>query len=542
MSKQSGIPVFRLLFILIMHTLLRHILSGLFAGVLLFLVCLTGCRKDDGFFWDSRWYGPLAYGELTMGDLLDDSLLWTDNHAVFLGVRRNLFSVSGDSLVTIPDDLGRSSLRLPIEVTVAPGHVLMNSHREHSIDAGDARLTEGRIRRGMITIITKTTYKVPVEYTYEFPGLTKNGVPISITEVVPASDSGTLIVEKDFEFSDYHLDLTGPNNDRYNRLEYHVFAQTTSFSDTTVITPQDSLALAVRFKDLEMEYLKGSFGQPYIEASGEETIDIFENIQSGLLELDSLKSAFHITNGVGADLSLTLYRLSGINNYTHNQVILQSPMTNNAIHISRAAEQGGHIYPFHRTIDMDGSNIRAFTENLPHRIGYELGMKINPMGNISMGNDFFHEKHPLSVDLEMELPLKIKAEDLILSREIDLSIEDMDNLVESGTITIEFTNHFPLDFSISVWAGPDASGPRLSVDGEDILSGAPVDAGGMVTHPAVSSITLNIPASSMKAIKKHGTLLLQACLNTSGMERVQIYDHYRLKYKITGNITVNIHG
>ncbi len=527
-----------------MHTALKHIFLIILSGFIILLLSVTGCRKDDGFFWDSRWYGPLAYGQLTLSDLLDDSLIWTDNHAVFLSVRRNLFTLSGDSLVTIPDDLGRSSLRLPFELTVAPGHTLMNSQREHSIDAGDSRLTEAHIRSGKITVVAKTTYSVPVEYTFDFPGFTKNGVPLSVTEVIPASPSGTLILERDFEINDYHLDLTGLNNQQYNQIHYTVFARTASFADTMVITPQDSLALAVRFKDLEMKYLKGSFGQPSIRTTGEEAIDIFDNIHSGLLELDSLNAAFHITNGVGADLSIILHHLSSINHYTHNQVPLQSSLTGTPIHISRAAEYGGSIFPVSRTLDMEGSNIRAFTENLPHSIGYDLQMQINPMGNISMGNDFFHIDYPLTVDLEMDLPLKVKAEDLILTREVNLNVEDMDDLVESGTVAIEFTNHFPLEFFITVWAGPNGNmgGHKLSVDGENILSGAPVDAGGVVTAPAVSTVTLNVPAAAMQALKTHGMLLLQARLNTSGTERVQLYDHYRLKYKIIGNITVNIHG
>ncbi|MFO8053844.1 MAG: hypothetical protein R6U19_01595 [Bacteroidales bacterium] len=518
-----------------MHT--RH-----YFIVLLLIILFWSCRKDNDLSWGTEWHGPLAKGNINISDLIADSLTYSGNQKVWLSLSPTLFEISSDSLVNIPEKIGQTSFHLPVSYPLHPGQKFLDLEKTHIIHAGPAQLKEVILEYGKIYVQTKSTYDEPVEYTYEFPGILRHGQPLKIKQVIAAAGSGTRITEKTFDIDGHQIMLTGKNNDSYNRIHYNVSARSMPDADSMIITPQDSLVMNIRFKELKIYSMNGYFGQKQLSLKDTTAVNIFENIHSGLIDLDSVDAAMHIENGVGVDLGLRINNLISINRYNQNQIPFQSGIINNNIQISRAIKQG-NIQPIMHTLDLSDSNIKTFLENLPNHIEYDMDIQINPLGNISMGNDFYNREHPLKIDLDLNIPFNLRMQALRLTEDITLNIEEQ-SPVEAGELLFMFINSFPMEVQTDIYTGPPDNLKRHKLTGETqhILAGATTNAQGIVTDPAHSTIRLDIPETAMNDLKQSGRIRIEMKLQTTGMEKVQIYDHYHINYKITGTLNMKING
>lgn len=508
--------------------------------ILLLTTLLWSCKKDQRTHWDTEWYGPLAHGSINISDVLDDSLTYTQNQNVWLQLNRNIYTLKADSLFSFPDEIGSVHYQIPLNLTILPGELFIDLSKTVDIKAADAELTSASLKHGRIYVHSKSTYKVPVEYIYTFPGILKNGQPLQITSIVPAADNGTLVLENSYTISDCELDLTGKTHDRYNKIHYMMQARNLPDGDTLFMSPQDSFAMNIRFEDLEISAVGGYFGQKELSMSDTTGIRLFESIQTGLIDLDSVKALLTIENGLGADMILRLNELSSINRSGGKQVKLNADIIGSGIHISRAVKQST-IQATYKNIDLTTSNMDAFIENLPDRIGFDIAMKLNPMGNISMGNDFYDSSTPLSMDFELELPLKLSLEALTFVDTLEVSVTGDLDMLTSAKLNLISENYFPVDAELKAWAISENAEQTLPITGSNsIISAGIPDAQHMVQSPMNSTISLELTPGVLQLLRENGRILLQVKLDTYGLEKLSIYDHYRIDYQITGKAGIRI--
>ncbi len=511
--------------------------------LLLFMILLIfSCRKEADVSWDTNWYGPVSRGTISMSHLIDDSLTQVQNSEVWLSFSRNIYSLQSDSLVSIPEDIWHTSIKLPFTLNILPGKKFLDQTRVMDIEAGSAELTEVSVEQGIITIELKSTYTEPVEYTFEFPDVTLNGQPLLIKEVVPPTTSGTQLLSKDYDIDGFVFDLTGENNDQYNTAYYYLKGRTLADADTLIVTPQDSFAFDIRFKELKLNGMQGYFGQRQVDFYDTSSIEILNSIKSGLIDIDSVDAHFRVENGVGADLAFTINELASINRGTGQAVLLQDPVIGTNIKLNRAVEQGNSINPSEKIIDLSSSNIEEFIENLPDKIIYDLSLKLNPMGNIALGSDFYDSDYPLKIDFEMNMPMKIGLEDLIFTEKLELDIAE-NNTLGSAELSIIFDNYFPLQAVVDLYTGPidDQKRYKLITENNTISGGVP-DSQGVVTSPAKSSIGVVLSKENLEKLKLYETIHMEVKMETTGLQTLQIYEHYKIDYQITGNFLLRVNA
>ncbi|NCA21827.1 MAG: hypothetical protein EBS86_11915, partial [Crocinitomicaceae bacterium] len=96
--------------------------------------------------------------------------------------------------------------------------------------------------------------------------------------------------------------------------------------------------------------------------------------------------------------------------------------------------------------DENNSNIKNYLENLGSNqtIGYKL--QLNPWGNTSGGNDEIFPFSKIKLKVKAQLPLALSTNGLTLKDTFDLNLEqDLSKThVESGVISLNATNSFPL--------------------------------------------------------------------------------------------------
>lgn len=511
-------------------------------SALLFILVLltTGCQKDHPPSWTTEWHGPVAKGSITLSDVLEDSLLYTNNQKIWLSLSRNIFTLESDSLVKIPDDVERITYKSYFNLYINPGTPIFDVTKNRVFDIKDAQITKAWMRKGVISVLIKSTYDVPVEYSYEFPGIKKNGKMFTISETVPAATSGTLVLDNKYEFSDFEIDLTGKDHDSFNELEYNVKCKTIDNGDTLLITPQDSLALIFKFEKIELDGAEGYFGQKTVSLADTSGVSIFRDIKSGWIDLDSITAGINISNGLGADLSLVVNQLSSINSVSGNVVNLNAGLISSDISISRAIKSST-INPLIKYLNLNNSNTETFVENLPDQVAYDLSMQLNPLGNISMGHDFYYADYPLSVDLNLDIPLKFALQDLWFTDTISIELKENVDLLRSANLQIHFTNYFPVEARTLFTTGSetDLEVIKISANDSTIAAGIPNNQG-IVTTPAESFISLNFTEETISALKETGKIKMNVKLNTQAIKMLRIYEDYEINYKITGSAVIKI--
>ena len=122
--------------------------------------------------WNIEGLAPLAFGELSIYDILSDSLLLSEmDSSVSLNLDLNLFRLDLDSLVAIPDTslLDTFALPFPFPITASPGQVFINEPEDNTINIGGAELTYVEVKSGSIEYTLKSTIQGKIIYEYQIP-------------------------------------------------------------------------------------------------------------------------------------------------------------------------------------------------------------------------------------------------------------------------------------------------------------------------------------------------------------------------------------
>ena len=122
---------------------------------------LFSCKKrEDTIRWNIDGVAPVVYGELSIYDILPDSVLGSEmDSSVSMNLDLNLFRLDLDSLVAIPDTslLDTFALPFPFPVTASPGQVFVNQPEDNTMNMGSVELTYVEIKSGTIDYELKSS-------------------------------------------------------------------------------------------------------------------------------------------------------------------------------------------------------------------------------------------------------------------------------------------------------------------------------------------------------------------------------------------------
>lgn len=517
------------------------------ALILIILIVVISCRKrKEPTLWDVQMASPVAHGELTIHDLLPDSILQTNtDQSISINLTTNLYRLDLDSIVNIPDT-GLSdtfAIPFPIPVNVSPGQTFITQPEENFMDAGGAELTLIKVKQGSISYSLKSTIQGKIIYEYQIPSaIDENGNSFSQNVFVPSAPvNGVAVMSGNFDLSGYTIDLSGTNGNQFNtiRTNINVTVDPTNAGDVSA-SNQDTIYVDNILSDIKISYAKGYFGQQNFSISSTEKINAFNKIISGNINIDELSVDFILTNGAGIDGRFSLEKISSINN-NGNTIALNHSSIGEVININRAYEIGSLIHPylFNENYSNANSNIDYLLENLPDSIGASLTLELNPLGNVSGHNDFISAESPIKADLAINMPLSIIASNLNLSDTLVISIPDTIGIT-NGNLYIEINNGFPLGANLDIEL---LDQNKMVVD--HILSpaeipSATINSSGIVTNSSYSSHTLSLGEKNMEILKKNKTLLLKVIFNTPSANHINIYDYNKLKFTIKSDFGYGI--
>ncbi|MDX9752041.1 MAG: hypothetical protein RBT71_13255 [Flavobacteriales bacterium] len=517
---------------------------------LVLALVFAGCRKEPGGpSWDVDLLAPVLHASMTIGDLVGDSLVATDpDGQVSLLYVSELFAVDKAELLEAPDTVFAYPWALPVPgpVQIPAGVGLLNSDEVHQFDLDDVQLRHLVLREGMLELDVRNMVASPVVGTFDLPGATFADGTSQITATVGPGSPAQPATETRFkDLAGTVMDLRGPQLNTTNTLRMVVSVVLDPTGEGASVTALDSVNSLVRYSGLVPQYAQGYFGSRLVEVEPDTSdLDIFSNIVGGTLDLDHVTLRMNVENGVGVDLQVHLHQLTAINTRTGTQVDLDHAVLQAPINLTRAQDTGNGPLPtfFSTTLDQGNSNVDLFVENLPDRLAYSLDLHINPLGDISNGHDFLYFESELRARLELEVPLRLAADELTLQTYARPDLGSGGGGVQHATLNVYATNGFPFGARLEVDVVDDADAVQRTIEVGGQIATALTDGSGVVTAPTTSQLTAAFPPDALQLVRQGARLRLRAVFNTADQPgHVQLMEHHRLdlQLSIAANYLIN---
>ncbi|MEO5643196.1 MAG: hypothetical protein ABIQ40_04650 [Bacteroidia bacterium] len=484
---------------------MKKLVIFLLAGIAFFQI--QSCRKDSTS-WDTGIVLPLAHASLSIDNLLIDSLSTTNaDGSVKIVYSTKFLGLDLDTLFNIPDTTVSNVYTSPFTITNAtpPFNVAPGTPNQTTFGAGDAALVFGLLSEGQMVVRLQNDIRRRIRVRYQIPGATLNFIPFDTTFIVPAAPDSLhgYFTTITLNLSGYSIDFTGANHDRVNTL-------TTTFSAEidptetvgTNIYPADTVAAVNTISGIKPFYIRGYFGNETVHVGPEETgFSLFQKIQSGSIGLDSLTMSLDIDNYIGMDSRLTINNIWSRRSATGQTVYLNNSIIGTPININRGiySSTWGDVIPssYNFTFDNSNSNAKALVENLPDKLGYDVTLITNPLGNVSGNNDFLYAAHTIDATLNVEMPLNLFADQLVIADTITPDFSSFKNSEDilKGTLTLTAANSFPFDAVIDIYfIDANAVVTANVVAPINLISSGPVSlVNGYYVSQGFSNSQLNIP-------------------------------------------------
>ncbi len=516
------------------------------------MVTLFSCRKDfEQPNWDVDLLAPLIKTTLTLEDLLPDSVLQTNpDTSIKLVYQENIFEVDMDSLFQIPDTTITEIYIFPFNSIANPGNSFYSSAEERTLNVNNGvQLNYALIESGFIELEVFSEIKEKIIITYTIPSAIKNGDTLELKEIIPAgtlSQSGYF--KKVIDLSGYELDLTGISGSQVNTfITRAVGTVDTNATGPVTIATGETITYVNNLINIVPYFVRGYFGSQQLHFGPETTnITAFNQIISGTLDLEQVDVNLEFKNGIGVDAQLILNQFSTINTNTANNVALSHSSIGSPLNLNRA--QLTYSVPevnytnYNVMINTSNSNIDQLIEIFPNQLLYDINLEVNPLGNISGGNDFVYKKHSLETNLNVEFPLSLIANNLTLQNALDFSLtsESETGRIIDGTLFLYVTNGYPFnaDLQLALYDENNNFLQNLAVNNQ--IQSAPVNAALKVVSKKESLVSIPLTGTDVDNLYLTKKIILSIAFTTTAQPQfIKIYEGYSIDIKVVGDFSYN---
>lgn len=513
-----------------------------YSHILVVILVLTGCKREEPTSWNTHVYAPLVQGRLTLDNLIPDTLLYADDNGLWhLKVTKNLTDFNLDSIVTIPDTVIRKSFKVPINggpITLPNGTTIINQHENNKLNINDVELRYVKMKAGRLEYTIKSYINGYLTCTYNIPGVKLNGVGTVIqAQTEPKQGNQPFVFSGELDLSGYEMSLTGQSGFMSNRVYTHLSIVTTPNSPSQAqVYGQDSVVVELKFIEPVIEYAKGYFGQHVYNL--QQTVDITNDFMmpTGTLNIDQASLNLNIVNAVGVDAQIKFETLAGLNPQTDSNVHLQHDPLYQTINITRAHDNNGYVQTTQNNFSLNNanSNLDVFIENLPSQLQMAAQIKVNPLGDQTSGNDFIYTSNSLQAWLDIQVPLNIGMHHLAFADTLDIntSIE----LVAEGKLALQVMNAFPFSATCSVLILSSDNQVLHYILQEAPIAHAILGYNSMTTTPSTTLIQIPVNADQLREIHPGNRFAIRVQLDTpQNNEHYGLYKEYYMDFKLIGD-------
>jgi len=448
-----------------------------------------------------------------------------------------------NNVVNLDDTISKDIFTLPFTFTIPPGQKVIEKQNITPLNFKGMELNLARASVAKMKFYVTNTIKERLLVKYSLYSASKDGVIYEIeTDVPAANDTANAYIVKTIDIDGYNIDLTGPQHNTYNTI----YATTTVWvhpdGDTAIVAPTDSVIIISTFDEFQPEYARGYIGTDHFHDRGSSALKVFGNFKSGSFDLQNVKAFLDIDNYVGADFSLIINDFSTKNNNSNTTISLDNPIIGSAINIIRASESNMPTYPVYPKsypFDLSNSNVDKMIEIMPDSLIYDITADLNPLGNISSGNDFIYFDKGLQAILKLDIPLNFSSDNLIIEDYSSLNF-DSEN-INFGMINIYLENMFPFSVNIQFYLLDDQNDIMDSLLlGNTLVPSGIIGNADVVNQASSSKLEVKLDDKLINSLKLSHRMLIRANINSEQNQSYKLYEHYGMDIKMVGDLSYGI--
>ncbi len=424
-----------------------------FLILVVFTEGIVSCKKETS--WDTDLAIPIATSHLNISNFFGDSIFQTDPSGLLhLAFTKDLLNYTMDSLVKLPDTTINAGYTVPFSTFLNPGVQIFSNaastDKEITFDVSNGvELNKAIIRKGFLKIEYKNTYAQPLKFNYIVNSASLYGSQLSVTQVVPGASN----LVKMYPLDGYNINLTGLSGNKINTLVQTYTISTDVSGQPDQLLAGQGLIIKLSFIDLIPEYIQGYFGQQDLTFGPDSSsLNFLQNLSTNNFLLTQSAINFKIVNEFGIEMSSSINSMRSIKTNPLNVVNLSSGNLLQSINVGRANKTNNAsnpVFPWVKQININSSNsnLNSFLQNLPNYLGYSVKAKLNPLGNVSAGNDFAFYGRGLKVSADIDIPLSLSADyfTLISYSNVDLTKLKEVHDVNSCQIILNIRNNYPFN-------------------------------------------------------------------------------------------------
>ena len=432
------------------------------------------------------------------------------------------------------------SLKVSEATAIFPAQNLVEARDTVSLlDMGDIELTRAKIKKGKVSAVVRSTVEANMEMEYYIPSAKLNGEIFNFLAEVPAAPPGGFYeFSEEFPYDNYDFDFTGKDGTLTNTFYNELYARIDSTGELIHLSLDDTLSMKILVDEMIPSYVEGYFGQQALSIPTDTvTIDFFNSIKGGTIEFKDAKLNLVVENGLGINANLTFNSLKGLNTKTNQSYTFP---TLPPFDISEATNlQTGFISS---TNSLELPNVTNLLNILPNLIIYDISGTLNPNGNSPAYNDFIYESSALNAYLDLEIPLELKATNLVM---VD-TIEFKENAIarpeeiQSGVIRFITNNSFPFDADIKTYFLNSNLSIIDSLIGKETIKSAIYTNENSPYTPLETVLEFNVEQVKLQNILNATHIILEVTLNTSVSDYSKIYSQSAIDVQVTADFKYNV--
>ncbi len=449
-------------------------------------------------------------------------------------------------------------IRVDGAIAIFPSQDIISQNQELTQNIGNGRLfTFVDCNSGQLKVTITNAIRQPLRLTYKLLGAyDKFGHPLTAISNVPAAQNGQLgIVNQSYDLTGYSINLTGNNGTKFNTYTQIVIAHIDSTGIQTEISSTDSVHLQYFIQNIKPNYIKGYGGRDTISYTGTSPFSfasLFSSSAPNALRFNKASISLSIDNGIGIDGTVQINNLVSMNangasvSLTDNS---PNPIIGRPLYIGRATDFP--LTPNVTTFNLNSasSNINDFISNLPSQIKYNVLIKTNPHGNTGTYSDFAYLTSGMNVNLNVNIPLSVMANNLILKDSFNFSLgysqKDVANIL-NGTLHLIVNNKFPLQANITLLAYDNNWNLLDTLLSNAQVDAAPVNSACRATQPTKSILNVAASAQVIDKLRTASHAVMTVVFNTRSSNAtcngqfLNIYSDYNIAATITGDFNYKV--
>ena len=406
----------------------------------------------------------------------------------------------------------------------------------------DAELIFAVLDTGIVNVQVRSTLPIPITVRYTLPSATQNGIPFSFEAIVPPSIGGAISFDENFPFFNYDIDLTGADQNSFNRFNSNTTARINDTETIVDLSLDDTLSIILQVATFKPSFIRGYLGRDTIEV-GPETIDfdLPGSIDLSQIEVEDVRLDFVVENHIGVEGQLELRQLTAQNTTTGDTRNLPLPSTTTVI--EAGIDLGNEAQSRTTTIAID--NAEDLININPDQLSFELALETNPNGNTPLYSNFAYNESGLSASVNVEIPFSVRAAGFVLMDTVDLDFGDdvtTPDQVSSGIISFIIDNGFPVEATIEAIFLDALGNPIDTLAGTDAILSAVIDANsGQVSTTTQTKLDFAMPNERANAILLAQRVIFRVVLDTKpDNEFVEFYSFYAMDIAVTADFNLLI--